>query len=48
VKVCSSPPQYYLGYVNSGIAVDLNGDGAPDVVGNLSAGISRMLNTGAK
>jgi hypothetical protein len=41
-------PHYYNGAVTSGIAVDLNGDGAPDVAGNTSAGISRMLNTGAK
>lgn len=41
-------PQYYDGPMTSGIAVDLNGDGAPDVAGNTAAGISRMLNTGSK
>jgi hypothetical protein len=42
-----SPPQYFPLQMLSGVVVDLNGDGAPDIVGPSLAdtGVERVLNT---
>ena len=41
-------PQYYQGEMGKGLVLDVNGDGAPDIAGTTTIGVSRLLNTGHK
>jgi hypothetical protein len=41
-------PQFYQGNLTSATVLDLNGDGAPDIAGTDTIGVSRVLNTGRK
>jgi hypothetical protein len=41
-------PQFYQGHLGSATVLDLNGDGAPDIAGTDTVGISRLMNTGHK
>ena len=41
-------PQFYQGYLSSATVLDLNGDGAPDIAGTDTIGVTRLLNTGHK
>ncbi len=41
-------PQYYQGEMGKGVVLDVNGDGAPDIAGTNTIGVSRLLNTGHK
>ncbi|HEY2472177.1 MAG TPA: VCBS repeat-containing protein [Terracidiphilus sp.] len=43
----NSSPSYYQGNMNQAVVLDVNGDGAPDIVGTTSIGVARLLNTGA-
>lgn len=44
----SNSPSYYQGNMGKAVVLDVNGDGAPDIVGTTSIGVARLLNTGAK
>ena len=44
----SNNAQYYRGGMGKGVVLDVNGDGAPDIVGTTIIGVSRLLNTGHK
>jgi len=37
--------QYYQGEMGKGVVLDVNGDGAPDIAGTTTIGVSRLLNT---
>jgi hypothetical protein len=39
-------PQFYQGSLGSAVVADLNGDGAPDIAGTDTLGVTRILNTG--
>jgi hypothetical protein len=41
----SSSPTYYQGSMGQAVVLDVNGDGAPDVVGTTTIGVARLLNT---
>ncbi len=40
--------QYYQGEMEKAVVLDVNGDGAPDIAGTTTLGVSRLLNTGRK
>jgi hypothetical protein len=42
----SNSPSYYQGNMNQSVVLDVNGDGAPDIVGTTEIGAARLLNTG--
>jgi hypothetical protein len=44
----NSSPQYYQGSMGQAVVLDVNGDGAEDIVGTTSIGVARLLNTGAQ
>jgi hypothetical protein len=46
--VLNKTPQYYQGQIEKGVVLDINGDGAPDIAGTNTIGVSRLLNTGHK
>ena len=46
--VLNKTPQYYQGAMGKGVVLDVNGDGAPDIAGTTTIGVSRLLNTGHK
>jgi hypothetical protein len=41
----SSTPTFYQGSMAQAVVLDVNGDGAPDIVGTTTIGVARMLNT---
>ena len=46
--VLNKTPQYYEGAMGKAVVMDVNGDGAPDIAGTTTIGVSRLLNTGHK
>ena len=46
--VLNQTPQYFEGAMGKGVVLDVNGDGAPDIAGTTTIGVSRLLNTGHK
>lgn len=40
----NNSPQYYQGSINQAVVLDVNGDGAPDIVGTTVIGVTRLLN----
>ena len=40
----SNSPQHYQGNMGQAVVLDVNGDGAPDIVGTTSMGVARLLN----
>ncbi len=42
----NNSPTYYQGNMGQAVVLDVNGDGAPDIVGTTSIGAARLLNTG--
>lgn len=43
----NNSPQYYQGLMGQGVVLDVNGDGADDIVGTTTIGVARLLNTGS-
>ena len=44
----SDSPTYYQGNMGQAVVLDVNGDGALDIVGTTSIGMARLLNTGVE
>lgn len=44
----NNSPTFYQGNMGQAVVLDVNGDGAPDIVGTTSIGVARLLNTGVK
>jgi hypothetical protein len=44
----SGSPTNYQGNMGQAVILDMNGDGAPDIVGTTSIGVARLLNTGVE
>ena len=42
--VLINSPTYYQGNMGQAVVLDVNGDGAPDIVGTTSIGVARLLN----
>ncbi len=40
----SNSPTYYQGSIGQAVVLDVNGDGAPDIVGTTTIGVARLLN----
>lgn len=44
----NNAPTFYQGNMGQAVVLDVNGDGAEDIVGTTSIGVARLLNTGAQ